>query len=257
MTAAACALPSRLQHLDSERLASISYARLSHRDRETLERLLSASVTDEEASAESAGAVHYFQAYCVDFLGAPSAAAAAAMPQPQYERLFDEPLPRAPCAPPRQPRRPNGFQGRYFDAPEAAHAPGVLSAELRALLGIGPADPPPYLRRMRELGYPPGYVGVTPSSADGGEAEEEELCWHAHATEPAARGGAPRRTSSASCRSSPFRGSTLRRPTVPSRVRGTGAAPSRVSPMALVRPTVGPSRRAADSRRLSYVCVLV
>ena len=190
MTAAGCALPSRLQHLDSERLASIDYARLSHRDRQTLERLLSAAVTDEEASAESAGAVHYFQAYCVDFLGAPSAAAAAAMPQPQYERLFEEPLPRAPCAPPRQPRRPNGFQGRYFDAPEAAQAPGVLSAELRALLGIGPADPPPYLRRMRELGYPPGYVGVPPSStADGGEAVEEELCWHAHATEPAPQGG--------------------------------------------------------------------
>lgn len=190
--AAADTLPSRLQHLDSERLASISYARLSHSDRVTLERLLSAAVTDEEAPppAASAGAVHYFQAYCVDFLGAPSAAAAAAMPQPQYERLFDEPLPRAPCAPPRQPRRPNGFQGRYFDAPEAAHAPGVLSAELRALLGIGPADPPPYLRRMRELGYPPGYMGVPPSSAaDGGEAEEEELCWHAHDTEPAPRAG--------------------------------------------------------------------
>ena len=170
-------LPSRLQHLDSERLASISYARLSHSDRVTLERLLSAAVTDEEAPppAASAGAVHYFQAYCVDFLGAPSAAAAAAMPQPQYERLFDEPLPRAPCAPPRQPRRPNGFQGRYFDAPEAAHTPGVLSAELRALLGIGPADPPPYLRRMRELGYPPGYMGAPPSSAaGGGEAEEDE-----------------------------------------------------------------------------------
>ena len=178
---AGCALPSRLQHLDSERLASISYARLSHRDRETLERLLSAAVTDEEASTE--GAVHYFQAYCVDFLGAPSAAAAAAMPQPQYERLFEEPLPRAPRAPPRQPRRPSGFQGRYFDAPEAAHAPGVLSTELRALLGIGPADPPPYLRRMRELGYPPGYVGVPPSSAADKEAEEE-LRWHAHAAEP-------------------------------------------------------------------------
>ena len=63
---------------------------------------------------------------------------------------------------------------RYFDAPEAAHAPGVLSAELRALLGIGPADPPPYLRRMRELGYPPGYMGVPPSSAaDGGEARAD------------------------------------------------------------------------------------
>ena len=185
-----CALPFRLQHLESERLASISYARLSHHDRVTLEQLLSAAVTEEEVSSE--GAVHYFQAYCVDFLGAPSATAAAAMPQPQYERLFDEPLPRAPAAPPRQPRRPSGFQGRYFDAPEAAHTPGVLSAELRALLGIGPADPPPYLRRMRELGYPPGYMGV-PSSATNGEAAEEELSWHTHAAEPApgATGTAP------------------------------------------------------------------
>ncbi|CAI5978618.1 unnamed protein product, partial [Closterium sp. NIES-65] len=46
--------------------------------------------------------------------------------------------------------------------------PGVLSAELRAAMGIGVSgsacvrwdrDPPPWLRRMRELGYPPGYLG--------------------------------------------------------------------------------------------------
>ena len=43
---------------------------------------------------------------------------------------------------------------------------------------------------MRELGYPPGYMGAPPSSAaGGGEAEEEELCWHAHDTEPAPRAG--------------------------------------------------------------------
>ena len=59
----------------------------------------------------------------------------------------------------------------------------MLSAELRSLLGIGPTDPPPYLRRMQELGYPPGYVGVPPA-ADGGDdaagagGAEEALTWH-------------------------------------------------------------------------------
>ncbi|XP_047314806.1 zinc finger CCHC domain-containing protein 8-like [Impatiens glandulifera] len=36
--------------------------------------------------------------------------------------------------------------------------PGDLSAETRKLLGLGELDPPPWLRRMRELGYPPGYL---------------------------------------------------------------------------------------------------
>ncbi|CAI0547699.1 unnamed protein product [Linum tenue] len=36
--------------------------------------------------------------------------------------------------------------------------PGVLDAETRRLLGIGELDPPPWLNRMRELGYPPGYL---------------------------------------------------------------------------------------------------
>ncbi|KAJ7554719.1 hypothetical protein O6H91_05G006400 [Diphasiastrum complanatum] len=42
--------------------------------------------------------------------------------------------------------------------------PGVLGAETRQSLGIGELDPPPWLNRMRELGYPPGYL-------DGGEDE--------------------------------------------------------------------------------------
>ncbi|MEE3215838.1 MAG: hypothetical protein VX259_09750, partial [Pseudomonadota bacterium] len=45
-----------------------------------------------------------------------------------------------------------GFQGRYFDAEPSGGTPGVLSAELRALLGIGEHDPPQYLARMRNLG---------------------------------------------------------------------------------------------------------
>ncbi|GER35723.1 prolinerich spliceosome-associated family protein / zinc knuckle family protein [Striga asiatica] len=36
--------------------------------------------------------------------------------------------------------------------------PGVLDAETRRVLGLGELDPPPWLHRMRELGYPPGYL---------------------------------------------------------------------------------------------------
>ncbi|XVF25231.1 hypothetical protein REPUB_Repub13aG0195400 [Reevesia pubescens] len=36
--------------------------------------------------------------------------------------------------------------------------PGVLGAETRQLLGLGEFDPPPWLNRMREIGYPPGYL---------------------------------------------------------------------------------------------------
>ena len=35
--------------------------------------------------------------------------------------------------------------------------PGQLSGDMRAALGLGPLDPPPWLQRMRELGYPPGW----------------------------------------------------------------------------------------------------
>ncbi|KAL5080424.1 hypothetical protein RYX36_008845 [Vicia faba] len=36
--------------------------------------------------------------------------------------------------------------------------PGVLDDATRQLLGLGELDPPPWLNRMRELGYPPGYL---------------------------------------------------------------------------------------------------
>ncbi|KAL4581892.1 hypothetical protein LXL04_006426 [Taraxacum kok-saghyz] len=36
--------------------------------------------------------------------------------------------------------------------------PGVIDSETRKLLGIGELDPPPWLNRMREIGYPPGYL---------------------------------------------------------------------------------------------------
>ncbi|VFQ68490.1 unnamed protein product [Cuscuta campestris] len=36
-------------------------------------------------------------------------------------------------------------------------SPGFLDSETRKLLGLGELDPPPWLHRMREIGYPPGY----------------------------------------------------------------------------------------------------
>ncbi|KAM7516625.1 hypothetical protein LguiA_006208 [Lonicera macranthoides] len=42
--------------------------------------------------------------------------------------------------------------------------PGVLDAETQQLLGLGELDPPPWLSRMREIGYPPGYLD--PEDAD-------------------------------------------------------------------------------------------
>ncbi|XWS30671.1 hypothetical protein CRYUN_Cryun23aG0006700 [Craigia yunnanensis] len=60
--------------------------------------------------------------------------------------------------------------------------PGVLGAETRQLLGLGEFDPPPWLNRMREIGYPLGYLapddedqpsGIT-IYADGGTNEGQE-----------------------------------------------------------------------------------
>ncbi|CAI9758744.1 unnamed protein product [Fraxinus pennsylvanica] len=36
--------------------------------------------------------------------------------------------------------------------------PGVLDSDTRKLLGLGEFDPPPWFNRMREIGYPPGYL---------------------------------------------------------------------------------------------------
>ncbi|KAJ6369739.1 hypothetical protein OIU76_028061 [Salix suchowensis] len=60
--------------------------------------------------------------------------------------------------------------------------PGSLDTETQQLLGLGELDPPPWLNRMRELGYPPGYLdpddedqpsGIT-IFADGDVEEEQE-----------------------------------------------------------------------------------
>ncbi|KAJ6792692.1 zinc finger CCHC domain-containing protein 8-like isoform X1 [Iris pallida] len=44
-------------------------------------------------------------------------------------------------------------QGKFDDLKA-----GVLGPETRECLGIGEHDPPPWLHRMRQLGYPPGYL---------------------------------------------------------------------------------------------------
>ncbi|XP_030550576.1 zinc finger CCHC domain-containing protein 8 isoform X2 [Rhodamnia argentea] len=53
---------------------------------------------------------------------------------------------------------------RYYEDPPAGKfdglQPGTLDAETRQLLGLGELDPPPWLYRMRELGYPPGYLDI-------------------------------------------------------------------------------------------------
>ena len=63
-------------------------------------------------------------------------------------------------------------------------APGQLSAELRAALGISPMAPPPWLARMRRLGYPPGYVTANAEAAvDAGDpvcTVHDALCSDCH-----------------------------------------------------------------------------
>lgn len=53
---------------------------------------------------------------------------------------------------------------RYYEDPSPGKfdglQPGTLDTETRQLLGLGELDPPPWLNRMRELGYPPGYLDI-------------------------------------------------------------------------------------------------
>ncbi|KAF7820013.1 Zinc finger CCHC domain-containing protein 8 [Senna tora] len=60
---------------------------------------------------------------------------------------------------------------RYYQDPPAGKydglRPGVLDAETRQLLGLGELDPPPWLNRMRDLGYPPGYLDVDEDQPSG------------------------------------------------------------------------------------------
>ncbi|CAN6273091.1 unnamed protein product [Urochloa humidicola] len=57
----------------------------------------------------------------------------------------------------------NRVQNRYYQKTPGKFddlKAGVLGPETRECLGIGENDPPPWLHRMRELGYPPGYLDV-------------------------------------------------------------------------------------------------
>lgn len=191
------ALPPAFVHLDSEAIASIHFRGMADECRAQIEdAMCNASVAnaatrsrprltpDTERAANgtiaAAGVVHFFQSFTADFAGASSIKSAVSGPKTLYERLPMEPLPwgrgeagaaasaggrgngggrRGP--PPRgTPRRgPALSSGRYFDSAPTAFTPGVLSPALRQLLGMREGDPPPYLGRMQQLGYPPGYVG--------------------------------------------------------------------------------------------------
>ena len=169
-SASAISVPVPFNSMERECLATVSFS--SHIDpvsrRRIEEAFRSATVAHtEELSLPQAEVVHYFQAFTADYTGAASATAAAALPRPKYDRLCEEALPRAAkSAAPR--RRQQGFQGRYYDAPAPESKPGVLSAELRRQLGIGPNDPPPYLSRMLRQGFPPGYLGDPAAAGDAG-----------------------------------------------------------------------------------------
>lgn len=71
--------------------------------------------------------------------------------------------------------------------------PGCLAAETRTLLGIGELDPPPWLYRMRKLGYPPGYLdfeeedktsGITIYTDEKEDKENDELMFKLDNKEP-------------------------------------------------------------------------
>ena len=167
-------------HLRNECLASVAYRRLAPEDRARLEALLRQMAVPPDGeqpvdAGDDTPPVHYFQSYVVDCAGEVNGEAAAALRKPVFEPLLSEPLPgRAAPAPSRGPSRQRsrqGFQGRYFDAEPSGGTPGVLSPELRALLGIGEHDPPQYLARMRNLGYPPGYLGRPGQPASGEPAD--------------------------------------------------------------------------------------
>ncbi|KAL1807038.1 hypothetical protein ACET3Z_030106 [Daucus carota] len=63
--------------------------------------------------------------------------------------------------------------------------PGALDAETRKLLCLAELDPPPWLNRMRELGYPPGYLDVEDSDQPSGITifDDDESCQQKEITE--------------------------------------------------------------------------
>ena len=195
-------------HLGHEAIASVSFHGVEDEARQRLEEVLRGCIVARggaaaDCSSAAAGSVHYFQSFVADYAGASDAAAAYTLPRPRYERLLSEPLPlpaaRATAARGRGRGRGAGgrgrggggfaaFNGRYYDDDRPVAKPGELSAELRALLGMREAaDPPPYLARMQQLGFPPGWLGDRRAAAAAAEQEDEPLRLYADADE---RGGA-------------------------------------------------------------------
>ena len=128
------------------------------------------------ALAECASSCSFTESYIADFAGLSSVEAVMRTPWPSYDRLpVAAPLPIPPTTISTVSRGGGGrgrgggrgggrrgtgiaCNGRYFDAAPTASTPGVLSGELRALLGMRDGDPPPWLQMMHRLGYPPGYL---------------------------------------------------------------------------------------------------
>ncbi|CAN4091546.1 unnamed protein product [Withania somnifera] len=73
----------------------------------------------------------------------------------------------------------------YQESPRGKYdglRPGALDPETRKLLGLGELDPPPWIHRMRQMGYPPGYLeededlpsGITIFADEKNKEETEE-----------------------------------------------------------------------------------
>ena len=220
-----CSLPRAFAHLQHEAVVSISFRGMADEERLRLEEVLRECVvvprksgrppsTDDDTigtpQIAAADTVHYFQAYAADYAGASGPEAAVAAPCPQYERLLPTPLPLPPKPSAEVSggsirasgsggrgggrgggRRQSGigFGGRYFDPVPSSFTPGVLSAELRELLGMREGEPPPYLFRMQQMGYPPGYM----HDPEAARADEAPLILHEHSATaaPAAPADAP------------------------------------------------------------------
>lgn len=230
---------SAFGHLEAECIASISYHNIEDEARARLEQVLRECAVPTARKRQrpestpacalaTAGSVHYFQAFAADFAGASSVAAAAAASSPRYERLLAEPVGSSrggkgggkgggaglgkgggrggAGSGGRGGRGPvsavTSFSGRYYDQ-EATVRPGELSRELRGLLGMRDGDPPPYLARMQQLGFPPGYLG----DPHAGEETPLELLSHEAATaEAGAEASAGARTTDGTAASSRDRG---------------------------------------------------
>ncbi|CAN8232975.1 unnamed protein product [Cochlearia groenlandica] len=94
------------------------------------------------------------------------------------------------------PRLPSRYHSKPQSGKYDGLKPGTLDTETRQLLNLGELDPPPWLNRMREIGYPPGYLapeddlsGITIfgeelDPLEGIESEDGEILEKANPPEP-------------------------------------------------------------------------